>query len=39
MALILTILAWNFTYIPAKKNTEYFFCLPLSYIKSKNDTL
>ncbi|GFI53455.1 hypothetical protein IMSAGC022_00042 [Alistipes sp.] len=38
MALMLTIMAWNLTYIPARKKRELFFCLPLPYIKSKNDT-
>lgn len=39
LSLKLTTLARSFTYIPAKKKLGMFFCLPLSYSKSKNNTL
>jgi len=39
LSLKLTTLARIFTYISAKKKLGMFFCLPLSYSKSKNNTL
>ena len=36
LSLKLTTLARSFTYIPAKKKLGMFFCLPLSYCKSKD---